>query len=69
MIESMNWKTFVVLYEDSDGLVRLQEVLKLSSIITDLHITVRQLHPGPSDDYRYYIYVRLQYIYVMHDTF
>ena len=29
MVKSMNWNSFVVLYEDSEGLVRLQEVLKL----------------------------------------
>ena len=53
MIEAMHWKSFVVLYEESDGLVRLQEVLKLSSVYNDLHITVRQLIPSPGDDYRY----------------
>ena len=52
MIEALNWKTFVVLYEDSDGLVRLQEVLKLSSIYSDWQITVRQLLPGTDGDYR-----------------
>ena len=49
----MHWKSFVVLYEESDGLVRLQEVLKLSSAYNDLHITVRQLIPNPGNDYRY----------------
>ena len=48
----MNWKAFMVLYEDSEGLVRLQEVLKLSSVYKDLHITVRQLIAGPGGDYR-----------------
>ena len=53
MVEAMHWKSFVVLYEESDGLVRLQEVLKLSSAYNDLHITVRQLIPNPGNDYRY----------------
>ena len=54
MIEAMNWKSFVVLYEESDGLVRLQEVLKLSSVYNDIQISVRQLIPSqPGDDYRY----------------
>ncbi len=52
MIEATKWKSFVVLYEDSEGLVRLQEVLKLSSVYNDLHIIVRQLLPGPGGDYR-----------------
>ena len=53
MIVAMNWNSFVVLYEDSEGLVRLQEVLKLSSLDADIKITVRQLLPGPGGDYRY----------------
>lgn len=52
MIVAMNWMSFVVLYEESDGLVRLQEVLKLSSIYSDLHIKVRQLIPAAGGDYR-----------------
>ena len=54
MITAMNWKSFVVLYEESEGLVRLQEVLKLSSVYNDIQISVRQLIPSqPGDDYRY----------------
>ena len=54
MIKAMNWKSFVVLYEESEGLVRLQEVLKLSSVYNDIQISVRQLIPSqPGDDYRY----------------
>ena len=52
MVEALHWKSFVVLYEESDGLVRLQEVLKLSSLYNDLHITVRQLISTPEEDYR-----------------
>ena len=59
MIEAMNWKSFVVLYEESDGLVRLQEVLKLSSVYNDLQISVRQLIPSqPGDDYRYIVHYK-----------
>ena len=43
------WKTFTVLYEDEDGLIRLQELLQLS-ITPGYKIIVRQL-PN-SDDYR-----------------
>ena len=52
MIEAMKWTSFVVLYEDSEGLVRLQEVLKMSSTRKDLTITVRQLIPDAGGDYR-----------------
>ena len=55
MVVAMNWNSFVVLYEDSEGLVRLQEVLKLSSVDAEIKITVRQLLPGPGGDYRYVI--------------
>ena len=54
MIEAMKWKAFMVLYEDSESLVRLQEVLKMSSMSKAFHITVRQLEAGPGGDYRYY---------------
>ncbi len=43
----MNWKQFIVLYEESEALVRLQEVLKMSSQNRGLKITLRQLIPGP----------------------
>lgn len=46
VIRSMEWKSFVVLYEDDEGLMRLQEVLKLQNL-TDLNefnaIMLRQL--------------------------
>jgi hypothetical protein len=45
--QAMNWKQFIVLYEESEGLVRLQEVLKMSSQNRGLKITLRQLTPGP----------------------
>ena len=53
MIEAMKWMSFVILYEDSEGLVRLQEVLKMSSTKKDISISVRQLIPDPGGDYRY----------------
>ena len=45
----MNWKQFIVLYEESEALVRLQEVLKMSSQNRGLKITLRQLTPGPGN--------------------
>lgn len=46
VIRNMNWKTFVILYEEDEGLLRLQEVLKLQNLknLNDINtITVRQL--------------------------
>ena len=50
MIERFGWKSYTILYEDNQGLVRLQELLK-SPTQSDVKIVVRQL---PQDeDYRY----------------
>ena len=46
----MAWKTFTIIYENDEGLVRLQEVLKVHGP-RDNPITVRQL--GEGSDYRY----------------
>ncbi|KAL5282977.1 hypothetical protein ACFFRR_005765 [Megaselia abdita] len=44
-----NWKTFTIIYEDNDGIIRIQELLKTFGQ-TSNSITVRQL--GDSEDYR-----------------
>ena len=50
LIECFNWKSYTILYEDNQGLVRLQELLK-SPTQSDVKIVVRQL---PQDeDYRF----------------
>lgn len=49
LLREMHWKSFTILYENDDGLVRLQEILKISGK-GDLPITVRHLGEGP--DYR-----------------
>ena len=50
LIERFGWKSYTILYEDNQGLVRLQELLK-SPTQSDVKIVVRQL---PQDeDYRY----------------
>lgn len=49
LIERFGWKSYTILYEDNQGLVRLQELLK-SPTQSDVKIVVRQL---PQDeDYR-----------------
>ncbi|TRY76305.1 hypothetical protein TCAL_06372 [Tigriopus californicus] len=52
MVTAMNWKSCLILYEESEGLVRLQEVLKLSPKRLDIKIQIRQLDPGPGGDHR-----------------
>ena len=54
MIAAMEWTTFVVVYEESEGLVRLQEVLKMApskkkgrKAKDDFKIKVRQLTRAP----------------------
>ncbi|XP_034252798.1 glutamate receptor ionotropic, kainate 2-like isoform X1 [Thrips palmi] len=49
LLDDMAWRTFTIIYENDDGLVRLQEVLKVHGP-RDNPITVRQL--GEGDDYR-----------------
>lgn len=44
------WKSFCILYEDNDGLVRLQELLKTPSP-HEFKVTIRQLPHG--NDYRW----------------
>ena len=49
LIERFGWKSYTILYEDNQGLVRLQELLK-SPTQSDVRIQVRQL--PIDDDYR-----------------
>ncbi|XP_034239452.1 glutamate receptor ionotropic, kainate 2-like [Thrips palmi] len=49
LLEDMAWKTFTIVYEDDDGLFRLQEVLKAHGP-QDSPVTLRRLGEGP--DYR-----------------
>merc|ERR550532_3389913 len=50
LVQSLEWKDFTVLYEDNEGLVRLQELLKFKA--KGGSVDVRQLLPGPGNDYR-----------------
>ena len=52
LIEAFEWRQFLILYESSEALVRLQEVLKLSPIYKEMIITFRQLEAGAAKDYR-----------------
>ncbi|XP_037082452.1 glutamate receptor ionotropic, kainate 2-like, partial [Pollicipes pollicipes] len=48
LTQHWGWKTFTIIYEDIDGLVRLQELLKAPSS-SHFKITIRQLPPDSSD--------------------
>lgn len=50
-VKDIGWKSFIILYETEDGLVKMQELLKLPKTFADVKITLRQLTPG-TDDYR-----------------
>ena len=50
-VRDIGWKSLIVLYETEDGLVKIQELLKLPKTFTELKISLKQLTPG-TDDYR-----------------
>ncbi|XP_023349760.1 glutamate receptor ionotropic, kainate 2 isoform X2 [Eurytemora carolleeae] len=52
LLSAYSWKSFTILYEDNEGLIRLQDLLKLTDEMGEDKIVVRQLRPGPSKDYR-----------------
>lgn len=52
IVRFWGWKTFIIIYENNDGIVRLQELLKAHDQ-TPYPINVRQL--SASGDYRYSI--------------
>ena len=43
LIESYGWKTFTILYQDNQGLMRLHELLKAPTD-SDIKIIVKQLN-------------------------
>lgn len=50
IVKHFHWPSFVVIYENEEGLIRLQEVLKLQNYDPDKRqntIIVKQLGPGP----------------------
>lgn len=53
LIAAMSWKSCVVLYEEPEGLIRLQELLRSDPRKAKIDIVIRQLDPGPGRDYRY----------------
>ena len=54
LVMAMDWRDYIILYEDNEGLVRLQELLKYPSLAKDMKVTIRQLIAGPGNDYRYF---------------
>lgn len=52
LILTLEWQSCLILYEESEGLVRLQEVLKISPKLMEMKLQIRQLIAGPNKDYR-----------------
>lgn len=50
LVHAWGWKSFTIIYENNEGLVRLQELLKAHGP-SEFPIAVRQL--GEGSDYRY----------------
>lgn len=53
LVREMHWKTYTIIYENDDGLVRLQEVLKTHKG-DDSPVTVKKLQPGT--DHRFHTF-------------
>lgn len=51
LLLAMGWKSFVILFESEDSLIRLQQVLKLPKTFDDIKIYIKQLELT-TDDYR-----------------
>ena len=49
MVQSYGWKSFTILYQDNEGLVKLQELL-MSATKTDRKIVVRKLNFQDDDE-------------------
>lgn len=58
LVQAWGWKSFTIIYENNEGLVRLQELLKAHGP-SDYPIAVRQL--GEGNDHRWVV-LHLQYI-------
>jgi len=48
-VEKQGWNSLIILYENEEGLVRLQELIKLPNTFTGLKITIMQLEQGTMD--------------------
>lgn len=51
LIEDMDWKSFIIIYEGEESLVRLQEVIKAPKTFAGHRVSFWQLNPQ-SMDYR-----------------
>ncbi len=49
LIDEMKWKTFVIIYEDEDSLIRLQEIIKFPQSFSEYRLSLWQLDPHTSD--------------------
>lgn len=58
LVRESNWNTYTIIYENDEGLVRLQETLN-QRLSGDPVITYRKLGPGP--DHRLDLYLLIYY--------
>jgi hypothetical protein len=66
MVQAMEWDSFLVIYEEGEGLIRLQEVLKMAPPKNkELRIKMRQLIAGPGRDYRQVNTILSHYAYTL----
>lgn len=54
ILKAWNWKTFAVLYEDDESLLRISEILKMRDN-KDFRVVVRQLDKDKTQNYRYQV--------------
>jgi len=52
LLNALDWKSFYILYESNEGLIRLQDLLKFRNKGTESQVVIRQLNPGANHDYR-----------------
>ena len=54
LVLALEWREYTILYENTDGLVRLQELLKYPNGDKEAKVSVKQLTPALGNDYRYH---------------
>lgn len=52
LVKTWGWKSFTIVYDDNEGLIRMSELIKLYDY-KGYGVTVRQLDNNDENDYRY----------------
>ena len=57
LVKAFKWTSYVILYEDNEGLVRVQDLLRFASQEKKVSVNIRKLPTGPGPiNYRYYLH-------------